>query len=201
MAFAAPLSNANAALESSGQESNTQALAVQAGFADKQFIVNISPSPERAADRTRSVAPSRLECLSTFSGAGAGMAQGGAAAGFPLPALRYVVGGGDNTANASTANSFESLSPRDGASIPTGATIDFAWAASPRVAFYRLEIEDETGRPILSAMLKSAVRNYRAPSWFRSKATTGNLLWRVVALDRAGQYIGETEKRKFQIAR
>jgi hypothetical protein len=47
-------------------------------------------------------------------GAGAGVAPGGAAAGFLLPVLRYVVGGGDNTANASTADSFESLSPRDG---------------------------------------------------------------------------------------
>jgi hypothetical protein len=134
-------------------------------------------------------------------GAGAGVAQGGAAAGFPLPALRYVVGGGDNSRNASTANSFEPLLPRDGVTIAANQPIDFAWGASPQAAFYRLEIEDENGQPILSAMLKSAVRNYRAPSWLKSKITTGNLRWRVVAMDRAGQYIGETEKRKFQIAR
>ena len=78
-------------------------------------------------------------------GAGAGAALGGAAAGFPLPALRYVVGGGDNTRNASTANSFEPLLPRDGVVIPAGAPIDFAWAASPQAAFYRLEVEDENG--------------------------------------------------------
>jgi hypothetical protein len=111
------------------------------------------------------------------------------------------VGGGDNTANASTANSFDPLMPRDGVTIPANQSIDFAWAASPQAAFYRLEVEDETGRPILSAMLKSGVRNYRAPSWFRSKVTTGNLRWRVVALDRAGRYIGETEKRRFQTPR
>lgn len=134
-------------------------------------------------------------------GAGAGVAQGGAAAGFPLPALRCVVGGGDNARNASTANSFESLLPRDGVTIPAGQPIDLAWAASPQAAFYHLEIEDENGKPILSAMLKSSVRNYRAPSWFRSKVTTGNLRWRVVAMDRAGQYLCETEKRRFQIVR
>ncbi|MGH9752080.1 MAG: hypothetical protein ACREA2_04795 [Blastocatellia bacterium] len=134
-------------------------------------------------------------------GAGAGAAQGGAAAGFPLPTLRYVVGGGDNTRNASTANSFELFLPRDGVTIPATEPIDFAWAASPQAAFYRLEIEDENGKLILSAMLKSAVRNYRAPSWLKSKVTTGNLRWRVVAKDQAGQYIGETEKRRFQIAR
>jgi hypothetical protein len=134
-------------------------------------------------------------------GAGAGVAQGGAAAGFPLPALRYVVGGGDNTRNASTANSFDPLLPRDGVTIPANQPIDFAWAASPQAAFYRLEVEDENGQTVLSAMLKSGVRNYRAPSWFRSKVTTGNLRWRVVAMDREGQRVGETEKRIFQIAR
>jgi hypothetical protein len=91
--------------------------------------------------------------------------------------------------------------PRDGVTIPANQPIDFAWAASPQAVFYRLEVEDETGRPILSAMLKSTVRNYRAPSWFRGKVTTGNLRWRVVALDRAGRYIGETEKRRFQTPR
>ncbi len=132
-------------------------------------------------------------------GAGAGVAQGGAASGFPLPVLRYVVGGGDNTANVSTPNSFEPLLPRDGLTIPAGQPIDFAWAASPQAAFYRLEIEDENGKLILSAMLKSSVRNYRAPSWLKSKVASGNLRWRVVALGRAGQYIGETEKRRFRI--
>ncbi len=134
-------------------------------------------------------------------GAGAGAAAGGAAAGFPLPVLRYVVGGGDNARNASTANSFEQLLPRDGVTIPANQPIDFAWGAAPQAAFYRLEIEDENGNPILSAMLKSTVRNYRAPSWLKSKVTAGNLRWRVVAMDRAGQSVGETEKRKFQIAR
>jgi hypothetical protein len=134
-------------------------------------------------------------------GAGVSAAQGGAASGFPLPALRYLVGGGDNTRDASTANSFETLLPRDGATILASAPIDFAWAASPQAAFYRLEIEDENGKLILSAMLKSPVRNYRAPSWLKSKITGGNLSWRVVAMGQAGQYIGETEKRRFHLTR
>ena len=144
-----------------------------------------------------------LENTSDLSavGAGAGAAQGGAAAGFPLPALRYVVGGGDNTRNASTANSFEPLLPRDGVAIPVNQPIDFAWAAAAQAAFYRLEIEDETGKLILSALLKSAVRNYRAPSWLKSRVASGTLRWRVVALDRAGKPTGETGEHKFQIAR
>src|SRR5262249_54363863 len=83
------------------------------------------------------------ENISDFSavGGGAGAAQGGPATGFPLPVLRYVVGGGDNTGNASTANSFEPLLPRDGAAIPASEPVEFAWAASPQAAFYRLEVE------------------------------------------------------------
>src|SRR5262249_27054921 len=56
------------------------------------------------------------ENLSDLSavGAGGGIAQGGAAAGFPMPVLRYVVGGGDNTQNVTSANSFGQLLPRDG---------------------------------------------------------------------------------------
>jgi hypothetical protein len=134
-------------------------------------------------------------------GAGAGVVQGGAAAGFPLPALRYVVGGGANVGKASTATSFDLLLPRDGVTIPANQPIDFAWAAAPRAAFYRLEVEDQNGHLILSAMLKSAAPRYRAPSWFKSKVTTGNLRWRVVAMDRTGQNIGETERRRFQLAR
>jgi hypothetical protein len=86
-------------------------------------------------------------------GAGAGVALGGAAAGFPLPVLRYVVGGGDNTANATTANSFESMSPRDGATIPTGVPIDFAWAAGFKL------LDNRGGLPVraIANRFKSAV--------------------------------------------
>src|SRR5262249_40877547 len=112
------------------------------------------------------------ENLSDLSavGAGGGVAQGGAAAGFPMPVLRYVVGGGDNTQNVTSANSFGQLLPRDGNAFPATQPIDFAWAEAPAAAFYRLEIEDDTGKLLLTAMLKSTVRAYRAPSWLKTKA-------------------------------
>lgn len=81
----------------------------------------------------------------------------------------------DFTLNASSATSFGLLLPSDGVTIPANQPIDFAWAAGPQATFCRLEIEDENDKPILSAMLKSAVRNYRAPSWLKSKITSGSL--------------------------
>lgn len=134
-------------------------------------------------------------------GAGGAVVLGGASAGFPMPTLRYVVGGGDNTRNVAAADSFDQLIPRDGVTFPASQPIDFAWAAAPNAAFYRLEIEDDAGKLILSAMLKGAVRSYRAPSWLKTKAPAGGLRWRIVALDQAGKQVGETERRRFQITR
>jgi hypothetical protein len=134
-------------------------------------------------------------------GAGASVAQGGAAAGFPMPTLRYVVGGGDNTANAFQSGQFTSLLPRDGVTLRANQPVDFVWSAMPRAVFYRVEVEDVNGKPILSAVLKSNVLKYRAPSWFKTKAGALSLRWRVVALDGQGARIGTSEQRRFQIAR
>jgi hypothetical protein len=68
-----------------------------------------------------------------------------------------------------------------------------------QAAFYRLEIEDESGRLVLSAILKLGEKSYRAPSWLRSKLGNGNLRWRVLALDQAGAQIGETPHRRLRL--
>jgi hypothetical protein len=135
-------------------------------------------------------------------GAGASVVQGGATAGFPMPVLRYVVGGGDNTADVAKPGQFALVSPRDGATARGAQPIDFVWESSPQAVFYRLEIIAEaTGRPILSAVVKAGVLTYRAPSWFKDKAGAQTLIWRVVALDQQGNRVAETEQRRFQIAR
>ncbi|MGH9839159.1 MAG: hypothetical protein ACREEM_10275 [Blastocatellia bacterium] len=128
-------------------------------------------------------------------GAGAGLVHSGAAAGFPMPVLRYVVGGGDNAQSGiKTAGSFSLLLPRDGATLAAGRPVEFVWGEMAQAAFYQLEIEDESGRLILSAMLKSNARAYRAPSWLKSRASGGMLQWRVAALDQTGNRIGETAR-------
>ena len=134
-------------------------------------------------------------------GAGAGVVAGGAAAGFPMPVLRYVVGGGESARGATTgAGQFSPLLPRDGATLPSNRPVDFVWDEMPKAVFYRLEIEDQSGKPILSALLKSNERSYRAPSWLKSRAGNGDLRWRVVALDGAGAQIGETARYDLRLA-
>jgi hypothetical protein len=135
-------------------------------------------------------------------GAGASVVQGGATAGFPMPVLRYIVGGGDNTSNVAKPGQFALVAPRDGATARANQPIDFVWEASPQAVFYRLEITaDATGRPVLAAVLKAGVLAYRAPSWLKDKAGAQALRWRVVALDQQGNRIAETEQRIFRIAR
>lgn len=134
-------------------------------------------------------------------GAGNSVVNSGAAAGFPLPVLRYVVGGGDNSQDALAAGQFLSILPKDGTTVPSGQVAEFAWTEMPLAKLYRLEIEDDAGKLLHSAVLKPAVRVYRAPSWLKDKAGAGNLHWRVVALDQAGKEIGTTARNVLRLAR
>lgn len=134
------------------------------------------------------------------TGAGPGIVHNGAAAGFPMPVLRYVVGGGDNTYTVATNQTpdFTLLLPRAGATLPLNQPVDFAWTVLPRAGLYRLEIEDDAGALLLSALLQPNVTTYRAPSWLKSKAGQRTLQWRVVALDQAGAMMSETARRNLR---
>jgi hypothetical protein len=134
-------------------------------------------------------------------GAGRGVINSGAAAGFPLPVLRYVVGGGDNTQDVAAPGQFLSLLPKDGTTLSAGQVAEFIWSEMPQARLYRLEIENETGKLVHSAVLKSSVRIYRAPSWLKGKTGDGALRWRVIALDQEGKIIGGTSRRSFRFAR
>ena len=118
-----------------------------------------------------------------------------------LPVLRYVVGGGDNTQDAPAAGQFLSILPKDGTTVPSGQVAEFAWTEMPLAKLYRLEIEDDAGKLLHSAVLKPAVRVYRAPSWLKDRAGAGNLHWRVVALDQAGKEIGTTARNVLRLTR
>ncbi len=131
---------------------------------------------------------------------GASIVQGGAAAGFALPVLRYVIGAGDNTDQAFKATSFTALLPREGATLPGNQPIDFAWGEMPQAVFYRLEVEDANGVALLSAVVKSEVTRYRAPSFFKQQVGTRGLRYRVIALDAQGAKLTVSETRRFQVA-
>ncbi len=137
-------------------------------------------------------------------GAGAGVARGGAAAGFPMPVLRYVVGGGDSaqsiTSTATTAGALSLRFPTEDRALPRNQPVDFIWTGTPQAAFYRVEVEDAAGTPILSAVLPSGQTRYRAPSWLKERAGDGNLRWRVLAIGQAGSPAAETAWRSLRLA-
>lgn len=134
-------------------------------------------------------------------GAGRSAVNSGAAAGFPLPVLRYVVGGSDNTQDVAAPGEFLSLLPKDGTTLAATQIAEFVWSENPQAKLYRLEIEDDNGKLIHSAVVKATARIYRAPSWLKATAGDTNLRWRVIALDETGKTIGGTSRRSFRFAR
>src|SRR5262247_2228664 len=128
-------------------------------------------------------------------GVGAGVAHNGAVAGFPLPTLRYFVGSGQ----ANDIISLRLLTPAENAVAAADQPIDFSWTQAPGAALYQLEIADQTGKAVLSALLQPLTLNYRAPAWLRETSPGATLQWRVSALDQSGAKTVETPWRRLQL--
>src|SRR5262249_47699603 len=128
-------------------------------------------------------------------GVGAGVVHSGAVAGFPIPVLRYFVGSGQTV----DPIPLRLLTPADNALAASGQPIVFSWTQVESAALYRLEIADQSGQPLLSALLQPLTLNYRAPSWLRETATGTGLRWRVSALDQNGAKTVETPWRRLQL--
>jgi hypothetical protein len=129
-------------------------------------------------------------------GVGAGVVHSGAVAGFPIPVLRYFVGSGQ----ANDVVSLRLLTPAENAVAAADRPIDFSWTQAPGAALYQLEVADQSGKVILSALLQPLTLNYRAPSWLRETASGAGLQWRVSALDQNGAKTMETPWRRLQLA-
>lgn len=130
-------------------------------------------------------------------GVGPGVVHSGAVAGFPLPVLRYYVGGGPDR---QLTNELTLVSPDEKAILPGQKSIEFRWADIAGAAFYRLELVDTLGQPLLSAVLLPGKGFYRAPPWLKEKVGSENTRWRVIALDYKGQAAGESAWRNFRVA-
>lgn len=116
-------------------------------------------------------------------GAGLGVVHAGAVAGFPMPVLRYVVGGGGDP--PSVAAGPGALRPADGATVRAGDPVDLEWAVIPQAVIYRVEIE--TGGAIVhQALLAAGATAYRLPPFVVDKVIRAELTWRVVAVNASG---------------
>ena len=134
----------------------------------------------------------------TVVNAGPDTVHSGAVAGFPLPVLRYVIGGVGQAASLAKAG-LQLLSPRNDALLDARRPLDFTWVEVPNAAFYELELQDAEGKNLLFAWLRSNLRSYRAPSWLKDKAEA--VRWRVIAKDQNGKAIGESEFRSVRLAK
>lgn len=131
-------------------------------------------------------------------GAGPATISTGAVAGFPLPVLRYYVSGSGS--KASEKKSLALISPADNSVMPADRPIEFRWAEIEQAALYRVEMDDSEGNLILSAVVLPGSAIYRAPSWLKEKSVNGLVRWRVLALSKEGNTIGETPGRNVRIA-
>ncbi|MEM9407458.1 MAG: hypothetical protein AAGA81_15580 [Acidobacteriota bacterium] len=127
---------------------------------------------------------------------GTGIVRSGAVAGFPMPTLRYVVGGAG--AATSYAPGLSLLAPQADATPGPGA-LDFSWTQARDAALYRLELQTANGDEIHQALLQQGIGVYRAPSWLAERAGGVGLRWRVVALDAEGGTAGQTAWRTLRL--
>ena len=129
-------------------------------------------------------------------GAGPGVVNSAAVAGFPLPVLRYFVG----AAGDSPANVIRQLAPADNKTFAPKDSVDFAWLDIDRGAFFQVVVTDTDGKTLMTAILPARIGTYRAPPWLREGAGQKGVRWRVRALDENGQLIGESPLRSFTFA-
>ena len=134
------------------------------------------------------------------AGAGAGVVNGGAVAGFPLPVLRYVVGSGDDAAVRAEGGDLPLLHPAEGGRVGAGQPLQFSWGEARQAAHYRLEVRTDGGEEFLAAVLPAGVGGYRAPPWVSERAAGSRMRWRVVGLDLRGHRVATGGWRSLELA-
>lgn len=130
------------------------------------------------------------------AGAGQGVVHSGAVAGFPMPVLRYYVGG--QGIDVPFQEGLSLVAPLAGAELGPGP-LDFSWTQAANVTLYRLEIHDADDEPLHDAILQQGIGTYRSPAWIRERAAGTHILWRVVSLGIDGEAVGTTEWRELRV--
>jgi len=133
------------------------------------------------------------------AGGGLGVVNAGAVAGFPLPALRYVVGGDRSMVlDGAAPTDLRLLAPAEGAVVATGSA-ELSWLDLPQADVYRVEVEDASGNRVLSALVQRGIGTYRLPPFVKDRAPGGQLRWRVMAIDVTGREIRGSAWRRLAV--
>lgn len=153
-----------------------------------QVLLRVEASDDKEGD-------SNLEAI----GAGSGLAHSGAVAGFPIPALRYVVGHDGSVGLAGTR--IRALFPTADSVVVTDSPLVFSWTHTAAAFFYRLEVRGEGDDALqAAAVLNAGSASYAAPPWIRDGAEGSPVEWRVVALDAQGDALQSTSWRRLQMS-
>lgn len=113
--------------------------------------------------------------------------ENGAVAGFSMPTLRYYVG------NSSNADVTQITNIAIGGEIDEIAPIILTWKAVENAKIYRLEIEDENGKKIFSAVVLPTNRTYQLPSFIQALTNSKQLKWSVSAINADGKELEKTK--------
>jgi hypothetical protein len=133
-------------------------------------------------------------------GAGAGVLNSAAVAGFSLPVLKYYVSNSGAPPAAIAGSSLLLLGPDDQATLTPSKLVDFTWSVIEGAAIYRVEVEDLQNSPVLSAILPIGIGTYRAPPWFKDRVGSTVVRWRVIAFDQEKRTIATTDWRGLRLA-
>jgi hypothetical protein len=131
-------------------------------------------------------------------GEGAGIVTSGGVAGFSMPMLRYYVGSADVDMGRADAAPLALLAPARDTVVKSGASVGFEWRAVPAAAFYRVELSDSAGKEILAAIVEAPLAKYVAPPLTGDRAVSGQVAWRVLALDANGREIARSRLGNFR---
>lgn len=132
---------------------------------------------------------------------GGRLAIAGGVAGFPMPVLRYVVGGRIDAAAAGRpfGHAPTPLLPVPDTSVQ--GTPVFTWVDPAAATLLRLEVQalpaDGGGAPteVLDALVRPGSGRYDLPPWIAEAQRGKALRWRVVALDAGGRVLGASAWR------
>lgn len=113
----------------------------------------------------------------------------GAVAGFPMPTLRYYIGNSSNTDIQPITNTNLVSEDTGNQLVP----IILRWKEVANTRTYRLEISDEVGKNVFSAVILSSTKQYQLPSFIRQLAASKQLKWRIIAIDDVGERLEESK--------
>lgn len=125
------------------------------------------------------------------AGGGTGLVQAGGVAGFPIPPLRYFVGGEPQT----QGEEITLLHPADLAGTVPENPVDLSWTEVADGTLYRVVVIDPANKVVASALLRHGIGAYRLPPWIWTRTDARHVSWSVEALDENGTILTKSHWR------